>query len=62
MLYCCNMPKTRIAIDFDEELAWMEDEAAYAEYERSGKAIPIAAIELWVRSWGTENEQPPPVE
>jgi hypothetical protein len=56
------MPKIRIAIDFDEELAWMEDEAAYAEYERSGKAIPIAAIELWVRSWGTENEQPPPVE
>ena len=56
------MPKTRIAIDFDEELAWMEDEAAYAEYERSGKAIPIAAIELWVRSWGTENEQPPPLE
>jgi hypothetical protein len=52
------MPQT--VIDFDEELAWAEDEAAYAEYERTGEAIPIAAIEHWVRSWGTENELPPP--
>jgi hypothetical protein len=54
------MPPTRVTIDFDEELTWMEDEAAYAEYERTGEAIPIAAIERWVRSWGTENEQQPP--
>jgi len=40
--------------------AWAEDEAAYAEYERTGEAIPIAAIEQWVRSWGTESELPPP--
>jgi len=40
--------------------AWAEDEAAYAEYERTGEAIPIAAVEQWVRSWGTENELPPP--
>jgi len=40
--------------------AWAEDEAAYAEYDRTGEAVPIAAIEQWVRSWGTENELPPP--
>jgi predicted transcriptional regulator len=41
--------------------AWAEEEAAYAEYERTGEAIPIAAVEEWVRSWGTEHELPPPV-
>jgi predicted transcriptional regulator len=40
--------------------AWTEDEAAYAEYERTGEAIPLAAMEDWVRSWGTANELPPP--
>jgi predicted transcriptional regulator len=40
--------------------AWAEDEVAYAEYERTGEAIPIAAMEEWVRSWGTANELPPP--
>jgi predicted transcriptional regulator len=40
--------------------AWAEDEAAYAEYERTGEAIPLAAMEDWVRSWGTANELPPP--
>jgi len=40
--------------------AWAEDEAAYAEYERTGEAIPISAVEPWVRSWGTESELPPP--
>jgi predicted transcriptional regulator len=40
--------------------AWAEEEAAYAEYERTGEAVPIAAIEQWVRSWGTEAELPPP--
>jgi predicted transcriptional regulator len=41
--------------------AWAEDEAAYAEYERTGEAIPVAAVEEWVRSWGTSSELPPPV-
>jgi predicted transcriptional regulator len=90
-VYDRNMPKTRVVIDLDEELAasleavakqsrtsiesfaakavaraiadveaWAEEEAAYAEYERTGEAIPIAAIEQWVRSWGTESELPPP--
>ena len=40
--------------------AWAEDEAAYAEYERTGEAIPLAAMEDWVRGWGTANELPPP--
>ena len=40
--------------------AWAEDEAAYAEYERTDEAIPLAAMEDWVRSWGTANELPPP--
>jgi predicted transcriptional regulator len=40
--------------------AWAEDEAAYAEYEQTGEAIPLAAMEDWVRSWGTANELPPP--
>jgi predicted transcriptional regulator len=40
--------------------AWAEDEAAYAEYERTDEAIPLAAMEDWVRSWGTADELPPP--
>jgi predicted transcriptional regulator len=40
--------------------AWAEDEAAYAEYEHTGEAIPLAAVEDWVKSWGTANELPPP--
>jgi predicted transcriptional regulator len=40
--------------------AWAEDAAAYAEYERTGEAIPLAAMEAWVKSWGTASEAPPP--
>ncbi|HKS60932.1 MAG TPA: hypothetical protein VJT13_04490 [Xanthobacteraceae bacterium] len=40
--------------------AWAEDEAAYAEYERTGESIPLEAAEAWARSWGTSNELPPP--
>jgi predicted transcriptional regulator len=40
--------------------AWVEDEAAYAEYEKTGKSIPLEAAEAWVRSWGTAEELPPP--
>ena len=39
---------------------WAEEEAAYADYERTGEAIPIVAVEAWVRSWGTADELPPP--
>jgi predicted transcriptional regulator len=40
--------------------AWAEDDAAYSEYERTGEAIPLAAMEEWVRSWGTPDELPAP--
>jgi predicted transcriptional regulator len=39
---------------------WAEEEAGYAEYERTGEAIPLAAMEAWVKSWGTADELPPP--
>src|SRR5207245_2612236 len=39
---------------------WVEEDAAYADYERTGEAIPIDAVEARVRSWGTANELPPP--
>jgi predicted transcriptional regulator len=40
--------------------AWAQDEAAYAEYERTQEAIPFASIQAWVRSWGQPGELPPP--
>jgi predicted transcriptional regulator len=40
--------------------AWAEDEAAYAQYEKSGESIPLEAAEAWVRSWGKADELPPP--
>jgi hypothetical protein len=40
--------------------AWTEEDAAYGEYERTGEAIPLAAVEDWVRNWNTANELPPP--
>lgn len=39
---------------------WAEDEAAYADYERTGDASPLASMEAWVRSWGKPDELPPP--
>ena len=39
---------------------WAEDEAAYADYERTGESIPLEAAEKWVRSWGTADGLPPP--
>ena len=45
---------------FRENLC-IEEKTAYAEYEKTGEAIPVAAVEEWVRSWGTSNELPPPV-
>jgi hypothetical protein len=48
----------RFAIDLGE--AWAEDEAAYAEYERTDEAIPLVSMQAWVKSWGQPNELPPP--
>lgn len=55
-----DLAKTAIARALDELETWAEDEAAFAEYERTGEAIPIGAMEEWVRNWGSENELPPP--
>ena len=32
---------------------WAEDEAACADYERIGEAIPFDAVQSWVESWWT---------
>jgi predicted transcriptional regulator len=40
--------------------SWAEDDAAYAEYERTGEAIPLSAMENWAKSWGSPDELPPP--
>jgi predicted transcriptional regulator len=40
--------------------SWLEDEAAYAEYERASEAIPLASMRSWVMSWGERDELPPP--
>jgi predicted transcriptional regulator len=39
---------------------WADDEAAYAEYQRTGEAIPLAAMEDWVKTWGSPDERQPP--
>jgi predicted transcriptional regulator len=43
--------------DFEE---WGDEESAYAAYQQTGEAIPLAVMEEWVKSWGSENELPPP--
>ncbi|WP_245863878.1 CopG family transcriptional regulator [Caulobacter mirabilis] len=52
------------AVEFDllDELD-QEDERAIAEAEAdiaAGRVISNEAVMRWVRSWGTENELPPP--
>lgn len=47
----------RAVNDLEERI---DDEAAYAEYERTGEAIPIDSMQTWVRSWGKPDELPPP--
>jgi predicted transcriptional regulator len=49
-----------VARAIDDLEAWKEDEAGYAEYERTGEAVPLSAMENWVKSWGTAEELPPP--
>ena len=49
-----------LARALDDFEAWAEDVAAYAEYERTGEAIPLSAVEDWVKSWGSADELPAP--
>jgi hypothetical protein len=44
----------------DDLEAWLEGEAAYAEYQRTGEAVPLSAMENWAKSWGTVDALPPP--
>ena len=49
-----------IARALDDLEAWAEDEAAFAEYERTGEAIPLSSMRAWVQSWAKTDELPPP--
>jgi len=42
-----------------EEWAHQEIEAGFAE-EEAGETVPHEKVVEWLRSWGTENELPPP--
>jgi predicted transcriptional regulator len=37
-----------------------EDGRRLAEFERNGHGVPGEEVEAWMRSWGTEDELPPP--
>jgi hypothetical protein len=37
-----------------------EDARRLAEYERTGKGVPWEEVRAWMRSWGSQNELPPP--
>jgi predicted transcriptional regulator len=55
-----DLAAAAIARAVDDLEAWAEDEVAYAEYERSGEAIPLASMREWVMSWRKLDELPPP--
>ena len=37
-----------------------EDARRLAAYKATGEAVPWADVQAWLKSWGTENELPPP--
>jgi predicted transcriptional regulator len=41
--------------DVEEDLRRLE------AFERDCKGVPLDEVKAWVRSWGSENELPPPV-
>jgi predicted transcriptional regulator len=43
-----------------EELNIEEDLRRLRAFEQSGEAVPLDDVKTWVRSWGTQNELPPP--
>lgn len=49
-----------------EALGWNEDddpsidEVIAAEYDRTGMAVPWEDMRDWLKSWGADNELPPP--
>lgn len=38
-----------------------EDQRRFAEFQRTGEAVPFDDVKAWVDSWGTANELPQPV-
>ena len=53
-----------IALDAEpgpwDEAGVEEDEAAMAEFERTGVGVPWEEVRDWMKSWGTANELPRP--
>ena len=41
--------------------ALAEDEVEYAEFLRTGEAVPMQDVLDWIGSWGTANELPRPM-
>jgi predicted transcriptional regulator len=37
-----------------------EDRRRFAEFERTGEAVALDDVKIWVESWGTGNELPRP--
>lgn len=40
--------------------ALAEDDRRWAEYQRTGEAVPWEEVRAWMESWGTPDELPPP--
>jgi predicted transcriptional regulator len=44
----------------ESDLEIEEDLRRLHEFERTGEGVPLEDVKMWVRSWGTANELPPP--
>jgi predicted transcriptional regulator len=44
----------------ESDLDIEEDLRRLREFERTGEGVPLEDVKVWVRSWGTANELPPP--
>jgi hypothetical protein len=40
--------------------ALAEDDRRWAEFQRTGEAVPWEEVHAWMESWGTPEELPPP--
>ncbi len=43
-----------------DQLGSEEDEAALADFERTGTGVPWEEVRDWMKSWGAESELPRP--
>ena len=44
----------------ESDLDIEEDLRRLREFERTGEGVPLEDVKVWVRSWGTDHELPPP--